>query len=122
MKKISFIIIGRNEGWKLELALKSVFDAILLNNIKDVSEVTYVDSNSSDNSVEIASKFPLTNIINVTDKNRNAAIGRNIGAVYSKGDALIFLDGDSQLIPEFISEIFDDNYSLKYNYVSGNIL
>ena len=119
---ISFIVIGRNEGWKLELALKSVFDAIKLNNINDVSEVIYVDSNSSDNSIEIASKFPLTNIIKITDKHRNAAIGRNLGVFYSKGDLLIFLDGDTQLVPEFISEIIDEKHSFKYNFVSGNIL
>jgi glycosyltransferase involved in cell wall biosynthesis len=119
---ISFIVIGRNEGWKLELALKSVFDAIIINDISEVSEVIYVDSNSTDNSIEIASKFPLTNIINVTDVHRNAAISRNIGASYSRGDTLIFLDGDTQLVSEFISKIIDDNYSLKYNFVSGNIL
>jgi glycosyltransferase involved in cell wall biosynthesis len=119
---ISFIVIGRNEGWKLELSLKSVFNAIIVNNLSEVSEVTYVDSNSNDNSIEIASKFPLTNLINVTDINRNAAISRNIGAYYSSGDSLIFLDGDTELVPEFISKIINDNYSLKYKFVSGNIL
>jgi glycosyltransferase involved in cell wall biosynthesis len=121
MKKVSFIIIGRNEGWKLELVLKSVFDSILLNNIVDVSEVIYVDSNSNDNSIEIASKFPLTHIIKITDSHYNAAVGRNLGASYSYGETLIFLDGDMQLEPSFISEIIDDDNSLKYDFVSGNI-
>ncbi|MDR3610265.1 MAG: glycosyltransferase [Ignavibacteriaceae bacterium] len=122
MKNISFVIIGRNEGWKLDVSLKSVFDTLLLNNIADVSEVIYVDSNSTDNSIEIAKKYPLTLIIKVTDKHINAAIGRNIGASYSKGDYLIFLDGDTQLIPKFISEIIDQDKTLKYSFVTGNII
>lgn len=121
MKSISFIVIGKNEGWKLELALTSVFDTILSNNIKDISEVIYVDSNSCDNSIEIAKKFPLTNIIKITDDHCNAAVGRNLGVSYSHGETLIFLDGDMQIEPSFISEIIDEDNSLKYDFVSGNI-
>jgi glycosyltransferase involved in cell wall biosynthesis len=122
MKTISFIIIGRNEGWKLQLSLKSVFDTILLNNISDVSEIIYVDSNSTDNSIEIANKFPLTNIIKISEKYINAAIARNIGASYSKGDCLIFLDGDTQIVSEFFSEILDEHKAIKYDFVTGNII
>ena len=122
MQKISFIIIGRNEGWKLGLTLKSVFEAIALNKIKDVSEVIYVDSNSNDNSVEIASQFQPIKIIKITDNNFNAAIARNLGASYSTGESLMFLDGDMQLESSFIPKIFDEDFSLQYPFVSGNIL
>ena len=122
MIKISFIIIGHNEGWKLELALKSVFDAIQFNKIEDISEVIYVDSNSTDNSLNIASMFPLSNIIKIIDHNFNAATARNLGAFYSEGEYLMFLDGDMQLDSSFFRKIFDETNNLKYNFVSGSIL
>ena len=122
MIKISFIVIGQNEGWKLELSLKSVFDAIILNHIKNISEVIYVDSNSDDNSIEIANKFPLNKIIKITKGYYNAAIARNLGASYSAGEYLIFLDGDMELESSFILEIFDENFNLQYDFISGNVL
>ena len=68
IKKISFIIIGRNEGWKLKLSLNSIFDTIKYYNIEEITETIYVDSNSEDNSIDIAKGFPLTNIIRITGK------------------------------------------------------
>ena len=52
----------------------------------------------------------------------NAAIARNIGASYSNGEFLIFLDGDMELQKSFIAKVFDERYSLNYNFISGNIL
>lgn len=122
MNSISFIIIGRNEGWKLEKAFKSVFDTISFLNIKSISEVIYVDSNSCDNSIEIASRFSSIDIIKITDDHYNSAVARNLGASYSHGDILAFLDGDMQIDPTFLSKIIDDKNSLIHDFVSGNIL
>ena len=48
---ISFIIIGKNEGWKLLKSIESVYKAIEINKIED-SEVIYVDSRSTDNTLD----------------------------------------------------------------------
>jgi len=51
--KLSFIIIGKNEGWKLSLCFDSVNRCIENNSILNY-EIIYVDSQSADNSIEIA--------------------------------------------------------------------
>ncbi len=114
---ISFIVIGKNEGWKLSKCFQSVFNTILINQIKDY-EVIYVDSNSTDDSVERGLKFEKVNIFKITGK-CNAAIGRNIGAEEAKGDVLFFIDGDMEITPEFLPFVYNKNEDLKYNFVSG---
>ena len=86
--KISFIIIGRNEGWKLTNCLKSVFNTITYNKL-DNYEIIYVDSKSTDNSIESVKQFKNVKIFQLTI-DYNAAIARNVGANKSKGQVLFF--------------------------------
>ncbi len=117
---ISFIIIGRNEGLKLVRCIQSVKQIIVQNNIP-AYEIIYVDSQSNDDSIEILKQYKDLIIINITGE-YNAAIGRNIGYRESNGEYLFFIDGDMELLPDFFFEIFDNNYRLKYDFVSGDIL
>lgn len=115
---ISFIIIGRNEGWKLSKCFDSVFETINRNKLSKY-EVLYVDSKSTDDSVNRALMFNLVNVIKLTG-DVNAAIARNIGAKESKGDVLFFIDGDMEIQPEFLSLVYEENNGLIANFVSGN--
>jgi len=114
---ISFIMIGRNEGWKLTKCFESVFKTIEVNNLTN-SEVIYVDSKSTDDSIKRAMKFPKIKIFQITGQ-CNAAIGRNIGAIESKGNVLFFIDGDMEIMPEFLTEIYSMDKKLSYPFVSG---
>lgn len=114
---ISFIIIGRNEGSKLTQCLSSVFETIIFNDLVD-AEVLYVDSKSSDDSVERAKAFDKVRIFVITGE-CNAAIARNIGAKESNGDILFFIDGDMELEKEFISKAVI-NGKLIYDCVTGH--
>ncbi len=116
---ISFIVIGRNEGQYLDSCFKSIRKAIYENNLID-SEIIYVDSNSTDNSIDIAIKNEIDKIYMLTEI-WNAAIGRNIGAINASGDDLFFIDGDMELVSNFIPLVIDDNGNLKYDLVSGNL-
>jgi glycosyltransferase involved in cell wall biosynthesis len=116
---ISFIIIGRNEGWKLTKCFESVFKAIEENNLTD-SEVIYVDSKSTDDSIARAKKFPEVKIFQITGQ-CNAAIGRNIGAKEAKGYVIFFIDGDMEIQPDFLPLVYNDKYGLKYEFVSGQL-
>ncbi|NQU32297.1 MAG: glycosyltransferase [Bacteroidetes bacterium] len=115
--KISFIIIGRNEGWKLTKCFQSVFQTIKQNSLSKY-EVIYVDSKSTDDSIERVKVFEKTKIFQLTS-DINAAIARNVGAIESKGDVLFFIDGDMEIIPDFIPLVYNESDSLKYNFVSG---
>lgn len=117
---ISFIVIGRNEGWKLSLCLDSIYKTIEFNKIPDF-EVIYVDSRSTDDSIERAKAFKDIVIYAITGE-FNAAIARNIGAKESKGNILFFIDGDVQLMPDFLGHVIsEDHTTLKYDCAAGYI-
>jgi glycosyltransferase involved in cell wall biosynthesis len=115
---ISFIVIGRNEGWKLTKCLESVFQTIKRNSFVKY-EVIYVDSKSSDDSLKRAQKFLELRIFQLTG-DTNAAIGRNVGAKEAQGDILYFIDADMELIPEFLPLVYSDENGLIQDFVSGN--
>jgi len=117
---ISFIIIGRNEGWKLTKCIESVFETIKHNKLND-HEVIYVDSNSTDDSINRVLKFKDVKIFKITSK-PNAAIGRDIGAKESKGEALFFIDGDMEIIPDFLPLVYNEKDGLKFPFVSGQFI
>ena len=53
---ISFIIIGKNEGWRLEKCLQSIVSIVKQDKIVDY-EIIYVDSRSTDDSIELAKQY-----------------------------------------------------------------
>lgn len=119
---ISFIVIGRNEGDNL----RGNFDSIGLiyeKYVKFEFECIYVDSDSIDNSVQIAKNHPSVNkVIKLTGK-YNSAIARNVGAYYSAGETLFFVDGDMILDPDFLSVALDlDTGNLIYPIVTGDLI
>jgi glycosyltransferase involved in cell wall biosynthesis len=117
---ISFIIIGRNEGWKLEKCFESVFQNIIFNKINDY-EVLYIDSNSNDNSIANAKSFKEIKIYKLIS-GYNAAVARNLGAEKARGENLFFLDGDMEIIADFLPLIYNEREGLLYNFVSGQFI
>ena len=84
---ISFIIIGKNEGWRLQKCLQSISYVVEQDAIANY-EIIYVDSQSTDNSIELAKQYGAKAFL-ITGE-CNAAIARNIGAKEAIGD--IFVD------------------------------
>ena len=117
---ISFIVIGRNESWKLSKCLESVAATIKQNQLKNY-EIIYVDSNSTDDSIDRANKFEEIKIFKITGK-YNAAIARNIGAKESSGDILFFIDGDMEIQGDFLPLVYNEGKGLLYDFVSGQFI
>ena len=93
---ISVIVIGRNEGPRLEACLKSVSHAL-----RALShELIYVDSRSTDDSVAIA-KAHGARCFTLQETQTTAGLGRFVGTQAARGEYLLFLDGDMQLQPGF---------------------
>lgn len=115
---ISFIVIGKNEGWKLSKSIQSIFDSVKVSAI-ELYEIIYVDSNSNDDSISRAKKFKDVKVLRLSGT-CNAGIARNVGAKLAKGKTLVFMDGDMQLIPTFISKIFSDSKGLINGFISSN--
>ena len=117
---ISFIIVGRNESNKLEKCFNSVFQFIKANVIIS-AEIIYIDSDSSDNSIEIAKTKGVHKIYRISG-NINSAIGRNVGAKQAVGEILFFIDGDMEILPSFFPDAFIDENTIKYDFISGQFV
>lgn len=115
---ISFIIIGKNEGWKLTQCIESIFSSIIDSNLSSY-EIIYVDSNSEDDSIERCLKFSNVRIFKLTDR-YNPPIARNIGASKSEGEILFFLDADMTINPNFINKMMIDG-NLIHPLVAGRV-
>jgi glycosyltransferase involved in cell wall biosynthesis len=118
---VSFIIIGRNEEKNLKRCIDSIHRSVTFSNVNNY-EIIYVDGDSTDKSIEVVSQFPEAKIFRVTG-GRNAAVGRNIGAKESTGEALCFLDGDMELYPEFLAGIWDaEKQDLNVDFIAGRVI
>jgi glycosyltransferase involved in cell wall biosynthesis len=99
---LSVVIIGRNEGRRLARCFESI---ARVENVT-IREVIYVDSASTDGSVELASRYG-AHSITVRAERPTAALGRNTGWRRTTSDLVLFLDGDTVLHPGFPSAAFD---------------
>ena len=94
---LSVVVIGRNEGPRLERCLASI--AAIDHTGFDL-ETIYVDSASTDNSAQLAAAFG-ANVIVLNQVRTTAALGRNAGWRAASGNLVIFLDGDTIVNPRF---------------------
>ena len=69
---------------------------------QDRLEVIYVDSHSTDDSLERARTYGVR-IVMLPPGPPTAARGRNEGNRHARGDFLLFLDGDTMVAPNFLS-------------------
>lgn len=95
---VAVVVIGRNEGERLTRCLESIRAA---HHPQDAIELVYVDSNSTDDSVDRARALG-AQVIVVHPERPSAALGRNAGWRATRAPFVLFLDGDTILHPEFI--------------------
>jgi len=97
---VSIIIINYNGKLHLEKCLKSLMQVDYKN-----YEIILVDNNSSDDSINFVKKFyPSVGIIQL-EKNYGFAEPNNIGAKRATGEFLLFLNNDTIVKSNFISEL-----------------
>ena len=105
---VSVVVIGRNEGARLERCLASV-EAMERNGF--AIELIYVDSGSTDLSLSIARRLGAETIA-LQAARPTAAMGRNAGWKAARGSIVLFLDGDTILDSRFVLDSlggFDDS-------------
>lgn len=115
---ISIIVIGYNEGWRLTKSLQSAYNMIKLYPNYEF-DIIYVDSRSTDDSLERAKDFPSVRIFEITGKT-NAAIARNVGAKEAKGEILFFIDADMEIENDFLKYAIVGN-KLNYDCLTGHL-
>ena len=99
--QVGFVVIGRNEGPRLEACLRSVLAAS--------KRVVYADSASTDASVATGRRLGVDVVELPADGRLTAARGRNAGykelrARFPDCDLVQFLDGDCILQPQWIPQ------------------
>ncbi len=95
---VSVVVIGRNEGARLERCLQSIRR---MENPGGEIELIYVDSASTDGSPQLAEKYD-AKVIVVQPKRPTAALGRNAGWRAATAPFVLFLDGDTILDSRFV--------------------
>lgn len=101
MKTLSIIIITLNESERIGNLLGD-----LAKQTNQQFEVVVVDSNSDDDTRDIAQNFA-DRLPHLTVHNMNArgvSLGRNTGAELATHERLLFLDADVRLSPDFIEK------------------
>lgn len=93
---ISVVVIGRNEGTRIDACMQSIHDALRVLS----HEIVYVDSRSTDDSIARAKAHGARCFL-LSEERTTAGLGRYIGTKEAKGEYLLFLDGDMQLAPGF---------------------
>lgn len=98
-ERIGAVVIGRNEGARLETCLRSVR--------RDLKTVVYVDSGSSDGSVALARDLGAEVVELSEERPFTAARGRNAGVdrlrkIDQDAEFVQFIDGDCELQPGWI--------------------
>ena len=89
---LSVIVIGLNEQDRL----KDSLEAVIAHKPKGYDlEMLYVDSGSTDRSVEIASAIPGVEVLHLNGGRPSAARARNVGLHRAKGEFVQLVDGDS---------------------------
>lgn len=111
---ISVVVIGKNEGERLAACLKSIQTAL---NVL-AHEVVYVDSCSTDQSLQTAKTLGARCFL-LAERQTTAGLGRFVGAKEARGEYLLFLDGDMQLCPGFAEKALMAIAAKGYDGVCG---
>lgn len=97
---VSVVVIGRNEGERLQRCIRTVQQAHWGQLPHDI---WYVDSRSTDQSVAMAQAQGVRVLV-VPEGPFCAAKARNLGWQAATGEFILFLDGDTELHPDFVNK------------------
>ena len=97
--ELSVIIKTYNEAAKIAACLRSV----LAETDSKITEVIVADSLSEDDTVKIASGFPVTVVQLQRAEDRGCGSSGQLGFQYAHGRRVLLLDGDMELVPGFLA-------------------
>lgn len=118
---LSIIVIGRNQRDAVVRCCTSAVEAVRAADITR-HELLYVDSNSSDDTVEaLRTAFGSTVTSLRLQGAVSAAIGRNAGADAARGNVFFFIDGDCEIDPDFLPNVYSNERGLLWPLVSGGL-
>ena len=106
MYQLSILIVTRNRPSDLERCLHSVFNSRTKISRGGSSEVIVVDNGSTDQRVrDVLVRFPIDRVIHLP-KNYGDWEGRDIGRLQCKGQYILSLDDDAEVVQNGVWELF----------------
>ncbi len=114
MPRVSVIIPIFNRADLISESIESVF----VQTYRDF-EIVVVNDGSTDNTLEVLSKYEGDNVRIINQKNQGQGIARNTGIKASKGELIAFLDSDDLWLPAKLArqvELFDADPNLVWCY------
>lgn len=105
--KISIIIPVYNKADFLEDCLQSVIGQI--GSQEDAFEIVLVDDGSTDGSADIIHRYAslFQYIVALSQPNSGVSVARNNAIKAAKGDYVLFLDSDDELIPGALRQVYE---------------
>jgi glycosyltransferase involved in cell wall biosynthesis len=94
---VSIVIANYNYGRFLGEAIQSALDQTY-----PAVEVILVDDGSTDDSLEVAARYPIQVF---PRKNGGVSAARNFGAAQSRGEYILFLDSDDKYEPQTVEKL-----------------
>lgn len=95
---VSVVIKALNEERRIEAAVQSALAAVA----EVGGEVILADSCSTDRTVEIASRYPITVVQLANPAERCCGAGPQMGYQHAQGEFVYILDGDMKMLPGFL--------------------
>ena len=99
---MSVIIPAYNAEQYIERSVSSVLNQTYIN-----LEVIIIDDGSQDNTYEICQKIQDSRLKVYCQKNLGVSIARNNGIEVSKGEYIVFLDADDELVPDCLTKLLE---------------
>jgi glycosyltransferase involved in cell wall biosynthesis len=100
LAELAVVVIARNEEDHIAACIEAALAAV---DGVDCPEIVLVDSDSSDRTVDIAARYPIS-ILRYRAERPTAAAGRRIGFAHVRARHVLFLDGDCCVEPGFVRE------------------
>jgi glycosyltransferase involved in cell wall biosynthesis len=95
MTDISIVIIGKNAEWSIARLIESVIAHVPSHY---ANEIIYVDSASTDCTLQVVSQYPVRSVELAPNQQLCASAGRFVGSQYATGRYITFLDSDMELL------------------------
>jgi len=101
---LSIVIITRNEAQNISRCIES---ALVAADPFPGTEIVLVDSASTDGTIDIARRFPVSVIQLRPDWPLTPGAGRYIGTLATSSEYILFLDGDTQVYSDWLPQALD---------------
>ncbi len=113
---LSVVIISRNEEGTIEQCIESV-----LRETRQPAEVILVDSASTDTTLAIARRFPITVVQLESGSLLSPSAGRYIGTGYCSGEFIFYIDGDMVVCPGWLDQALETFSSPDLGGIAGRL-